>query len=266
MTPPIVQPVYDPSRFQPLRVTARLAEQIIYFGDGLHLDSILAWAAFMRLPRDARESLPPVDLCDFPIDIELPLARWRVPCSDPSTLADARLLDADGMIWGWRATAALADWELKSSAEWRRKPPLGEYMRHTSEKRMETGAGPYKAYNVSVPTVFAHSVSWECVGDIDAVRLLLSDIHCLGKKHQRGSGRLLQRDDGSPQWDVEPVDGGADHGIEIAADGHLLARAMPAEYVTGRGLRTGGTIMISVRAPYHHYSRRCWGHAPGTVV
>jgi hypothetical protein len=269
--PALAQPSYGRSLFRPLQVAARMAGALINYGEGLHLDSILAYAAFMRLPREWRESLPPLSLNPWPPDIEIPLARWAVPCMEPEMLPDSRLLDGDGCVWGWRATTALTPWQLHGKAEWRRKPPIGEYMRYTDERRLETGAGPLKAYNVSAPAVFAHTIVWECVGDPDAVSDLLRDIYCLGKKWNRGQGAVLRRDDGSPWWEVEVLDGVAPtmHGIEtvdLPSGQRRLARAMPAEYLADKPeVESGGAMMLCIRAPYHHFSRRVWGHMPSAA-
>ena len=201
---------------QPLRVEAEMAEPVIYYGDGIHLDGVLSFGAFLTLTPDERAALPALT---GPVaeDFDLPLARW----------------EAEG-VWGWRASAAHAAWTRLARAEVRKRPAAGEMVRWTADAALKVDGGPLKAKDMVFPTAFASRLTWYCVGDPWQVRDLLGLVPGVGKLIGHGHG-IVRR------WTVTPWH--SDWSVEREG---RLTRRMP---------RAGGVLMGAIRAPYHHRSR-----------
>lgn len=216
---------------EPLKITARMGEPIVTYDGVLHFDGILSWCASREYISEHGDDLPPIG-GPWMVDFDLPLARWRVP---PVPGCDERLLDADGMLWGWCASAGEAIWLSHGKVEVRKRPAIDEMVRFSRDKTYNAGAGPTKAKDLTFPTLFAREVTWYVRGEREAVKRLL-DVWAthLGKLHGHGHGKVLE-------WRVEtsPVD------WSIQRDG-LLMRRMPRE-----GGQRGG-----IRAPYWHRSRQ----------
>lgn len=221
----------------PLRITATLAEPVIYYGDGMHLDGPLSYAAYMSMDASARASLPPMG-SDWAIDMDLPLLRWR--CSAPEGV-DHRLLDADGLLWGWCASAAHADWMAESKVYIRRRTAAGKMQRYTGDGSVNVASGRYKPMNKPYPTAVTREIVWYATGDAVAVGALLAHVPGVGKVVGHGHGRVLS-------WTVEEHDD----------DTAWQARRMPATWPGASGYPVHG----AVRAPYHHPSRTAECVAP----
>ena len=209
-----------------LQVTAVMAEPIIYFEDGMHLDGILAMAAYREYIHNGGDPLPIPMLSNWVIDFDLPLDKWTRPVPEGATPHD-KLLNDKGDLWGWMASAVYAEWQSRGKMEYRKKPDTQRMSRYTSQKSHHLGAGPMKAFDLSYPTVFANEIRWLASGDIEEVdRLLNTYITHIGKKHATGSG-LVSR------WIVE------------TSTHSSFKRVMPA----------AGCELRSIRAPYSHPSR-----------
>lgn len=223
---------------KPLRIVAKMAEPVVYWGDGIHLDGILAAAAYRDLPGSVRDGLPSIQSA-WAEDFDLPLARWACAANLPPT-TDPRLLDSEGRLWGWRASAVHAVWLLEGGHEVRKKPAIDEMVLWGRDNSVLVAGGPYKAKNNTYPARQAGELVWWVVGDrAEVLRLLRCHITHIGKFANHGAGRVLE-------WSVEPA--AEDRSVEHAG---LLRRNMPAAW-SGRGVHTVGGI----RAPYHHLSRR----------
>lgn len=230
---------------RPLLVTAHMSEPILYSGDGLHLDGILAAAAFRDLDEQTRRRMPPLE-SEWPVDIALPLARWVVDVG-AEWPGDERLLRRRGKgrksitteLWGWRASAVQATWAQHGKAEVRKKPELAGMRRYAADRTVELGAGPLKAYDLAFPTAFAPMLHWYAFGGEDEVRrLLTTHIQALGKKHNLGHGTVMR-------WTVEPC--AEDRSV---VDGDRIMRRMPVQSCLAGHLHHG-----AIRPPYHHHSR-----------
>lgn len=203
----------------PLRITARMGEPVVTYGDGLHLDGILSYGAMLADPETAA-SLPHISgptAHDWP----LPLARWIV-----------------GDEWGWCASAAHADWLVRSKAEVRKRTPTAEMTRLTRDRTVNVASGPFKPQDKAFPTLMALEVEWYALGAADGVRRLLDLVTHVGKLSAHGYGRVLE-------WEV--AEAAEDWSIE--RDGELTRR-MPAALRPHAAPGRGG-----LRAPYHHRSR-----------
>lgn len=233
--------------YRPLRVTATMHEPVIYSGDLIHLDGILAYAAFRDLDRRTRCRMPPTS-APWLVDLELPLARWLVDVGE-TWAGDKRLLWSTGRrnrgrtrttkLWGWRASAESVSSVLRGSAEIRKKPELDQMRRYAGDRSVNVGAGTFKGYDLKMPTVFAHSFKWYAYGDgSEVARLLRTYVQAIGKKHQLGYGTVAS-------WGVSAMD--ADHSVESESG---LARRMPVQCMVEGALTCG-----AIRPPYFHRSR-----------
>lgn len=229
-----------------MRVTAVMGEPVAYLGDLMHVDGIVAAAAYRDLPERTRRRVPPLS-CEWPVDLRIPLSRWFVSVSE----ARGRLskMTRDGhALWGWCGSAEIGDpWLRRGKIEIRKRPPVEEMRRYAQDATVQLGAGPLKAYDMAVPTVFAHRISWMAHGDAGEVRRLLSRyIPAIGKKRNLGCGTVLE-------WVVEEVPGSVMDSVVAGSGARALPiRRLPAECGL-RGARRRG----SIRAPYHHASRDC---------
>jgi hypothetical protein len=224
-------------RWRPMRVVATMGEPLVHYGDGLHLDGPLSWGAYLEYVREHGDDLPPLS-GPWAMDFDLPLARWTCP---PAGGEDARLLTADGELWGWCCSAAVVDWVAQGRHDLRKRPALEAMRRYTGARSHHTGLGPMKAKDISFPTLLAFEIEWYALGDRDAVARLLGRVHHLGKLSRHGLGRVLR-------WTVEPME--VDWSIE--REGRLMRR-MPEAWPRAT---VAGEEIAPIRAPYHHRSRR----------
>lgn len=232
----------------PLKITAKMAEPIIDYGDGIHLDGLLAYGRFRERERESlNDDLPDPNHCDWPIDFDLPLARWHVPLAGQ---CHARLLE-DGRLWGWRASDAVwPDDTIEGSVALRKMTDQDQMVRHTDASKLSVSTGTLKNKDKRYPTRLAHNLVWYAVGQLDRVRALLKEVTHIGKLHGHGQGRVQQ-------WSVEEV--GEDW--SLLRDGALMRR-LPASV----GGADRPPIRGTIRAPYWHKSRQCDCYPTGTEV
>ena len=213
-----------------MTVTARMREPVVHYEDGMHLDGILAYAAFRIYQREGGAPLPPINEA-WCLDFDLPLTRWVRPLPVGCDV-DQRLL-IDGEVWGFCASRVNADWLARGKMEYRKRPDLDRMRRYTQAKSHSLGAGALKAFDVAYPTMTARELHWMAQGDIDAVRAHLALVSHIGKKCATGMGAV-------GEWLVEPCNAQA------------IKRRLPVD----------GGMSGSIRPPYHHISRHVsadWG-------
>lgn len=221
---------------KPLRIVAHLAEPIVYLGDGMTLDGILAAAVMRDLPY-AVTSRWPTATRDEPWlrDLELPLARWAVAFRGD---CNPLLRDDEGRLWGWRCSSVHADWLLHGRTEVRKRSVSDELKRWSASTSVNSSAGRFKSHDLKLPSRFAARLTWFAVGNRSKIERLLSrHIQFLGRKVGQGNGRVLrwEVDEWSYDWSVE-------------RDGKIT-RPMPRDY------EPGVVRMRGIRAPYWHPSR-----------
>jgi hypothetical protein len=233
-------------KMTPLRITAIMQEPVVYYGDGLHLDGPLAYGVFQSLTPPERDVLPPI-ASEWASDFELPLDRWYCRVTAPAS-TDDRLFATPpkregnlkmGEVWGWKCSAAHADWVGSSNLDVTRPPPLRAIGRYSSAKRLEISSGRFKASLVPYPQRLSERLCWFAVGDPQWISRLLACVLSIGKFSSKGSGRVRK-------WLVEEWP----HDWSIQQEG-VLTRRMPVGY----GLE-GNSVFGAIRAPYHHASRR----------
>lgn len=209
-----------------LRVVAELAEPVVYYGDGMHLDGPLQYAAFRELPALTRHRMPMMDEAEWVQDFDIPVARHRVL---PGRLG-----------WTWCCSAVHADWKIHTTVQTRKRPAMRQMVRYTKDKSINVASGAVKAWNLKYPARWAPALVWYVLGEERRlVYLLETHVTHLGKKSRHGNGRVLR-------WRVEPFE--QDWSVRRGA---LLTRRLPATDDDKTGL-----VRAGVRAPYHHHSRQ----------
>lgn len=241
----------------PFRIDAAMAEPVVTYGDGLHLDGPLSFACFMDMERENREKLPPIE-SPWVVDFDLPLERWNAEC-DLSASSDPRLtidgivsVDGDGVlfgaVWGWKCSAAIpvgSAWQTTHAH--RRRPAVDEMVVWSNGRRVELGGGPRGARNLLLPAVVVRNLRWYAVGDPERTLALLNrHVVAIGKMAGTGQGRVLE-------WKVSACDN------DWSMTGPLgeNMRRVPARGHSGMPMSEG-----SIRPPYHHRSRWVWSIAP----
>lgn len=256
------------SHYAPFRVFARMSDPIVYLDDLLHLDGLIAYGAFHDLDMRTRKTIEPIETCEIPTDIEIPLSRWYVEY-EPSVhgAVDPRVLRVRKMgaeerrehgkdapaLWGWCASAADNQaWELRGKVEVRKKPELGAMSKHTEATSANIGAGHMKAYDLVFPTVFSRRVEWWCHGDMaETLRLLRSYVFAIGKKRNTGNGKILE-------WSAEPMT----EDWSTVRDGKPTRRLPVGAVVDADGQPVGSIRYGAIRTPYYHRSRVVMAQEP----
>lgn len=234
-------------RWRPLLVSCRVVQPVIYYGDGLNLDGLLAFGAFQELSDMEKSSLGPLN-APWVEDFEMPVAKWACPRPDDRPV-DERLLTADGELWGWCSSDVQSAWEGRQPYDVRKMPPADEIKRLTRDRGVNVINGRFKGSNVKYEGWWPVEglLTWYVLGDKEGVERLLRHVPNVGKLHNHGYGKVDCTLNGEPIWRVEEIEN--DYSIEDASGS--LTRAMPAGY---QG-RDGHRVDAPIRAPRHHRSR-----------
>lgn len=152
------------------------------------------------------------------IDADLPLGR-----------------ETHGDWWWWQCSAPIVASVGEHRRYFHRRFDLAEAAEHCIVKRVETKAGPYKAYRNTVRLVLTPAITWHVVGDLEAVRTLLSRVVSVGAKIGQGCGRVTR-------WVVT-----ADGDEDLAR----FHRPLPIEFAGQHG-RTGVPLRWGIRPPGRH--------------
>lgn len=227
----------------PLLVSADLATGIAQAAPwGIALDGLLAsqmWAEEKAALSDLGEPAPDVRADSYPPDLDLPLARCRLPvhpdcwhwactCAYPLQRVD----DIDVHYWTGRA-------DHRSL----------EVMTESLPAVLSDRQGRYRARRMPLLVTPCRTLTWRAVGDPEAIDRLLAGIISLGKKRSHGEGQVLK-------WRVEPIE------VDKFTAGHLhpdktLGRPTPPECLHGLAdVADGGEGTAGIRAPYMHASRQ----------
>lgn len=225
------------ARWKPVRVRAKMAEPLVYYGDGLHLDGLMAWAAWQR----ARESkrcraeigpLPPIE--PVPVDYGLPLAVWT---QEGHADVHPSLRNASGDVWGWCCSAVQAQWAMHGTLAIRKKPAVDSMIQHSKDAVVQSSAGRFKAHDLKLPTRMASVLEWWCLGCEMEIRELVCRVTHIGRKKGLGNGRVLE-------WEVGPMPD--DWSLERDEQTTRVMPAFPDETPE---------IRAAIRAPYWHQTR-----------
>jgi len=238
----------DDDRWRPLKVTCTLIQPVLNPDDGLNLDGILSYGAYVSMSHDLQDELPPVDDAPWLIDFDLPVARWSTPLeAESAEQVDDRLLTPGGEVWGWSTSNQQAAWVERQKYDTYGRTPETAMKRETDKVVVNTSSGRYK------PIAEHHEGLWpeggQCVwyalGDPDGVADLLEHVPNIGAKHNVGYGKIECDLKGRPDWQVEVIDedrsilddGDLQRFMPLGFDDHYTSRPRP------------------VRAPNWHRSR-----------
>lgn len=231
--------------FQPLRITAHLASGFASANPwGIALDGLLASelrgiqkALLTGLGHDVVGAMD----SDNPPDLRLPLARctlsptwhWAATCGQPSHP------DIRPEVHTWTARVDARHLEQATS-----------YLPKTVSDRQ----GRYKAHRMHVLVTPATSLTWQAIGDLDAISDLLDGISAIGKKRSQGEGHVLA-------WEVVTVDVDEFAAAHCHPDG-TLGRPTPIECLDAHPKLRTHLAMAGLRPPYMHPSRRSPAYLP----
>lgn len=226
-----------------MQVRARLAGGLAQSTPwGVALDGLLAgvlWGELRAAARGRGEVLDGPRGMAVPADLELPLARcalgdgtwhWAATCADP----EGRPARAPVEVRYW--TGRL---DQTHAAQVCPRLPLT-----VSDRR-----GRYRARRMPLILTPCTAVVWRAVGDVDAVRDLVSRIFSIGKRRSSGEGRVLG-------WEVQPLAGVPEWDAGHVHHGGGLGRTVPPECLTGRRVPVGGRGRAGLRPPYMHPGRQ----------
>lgn len=178
----------------PFRVVAHLAAPVA-FNDYLCLDSLLAYAV-------VREELGASYWDQGPRDAEPEcLMRPPLPLKKCQTRGPT-----GGEVHVWHASASMlpdgpnARDVLWLKKHWESKPSCEKFAAYSGKGKVDVKAGPFKSWNVPVPTVSVPRLSWHACGDPrEALRLLEAFIVSVGKKRNGGLGLVRE-------WSVQETE------------------------------------------------------------
>jgi len=160
----------------PMRISCRIEQPIVYSGDGLHIDGLIAYGFFTSLPKEEQEARPPV--AEAP-DMPLPLEREEVAGE-----------------WVWKASAVFAEWQGRTQVEVRRMTATDQMLRWSEDAVVNISSGQFKGMDLRHEAYWPKGalLTWYAVGDIDRVRELLGSITAIGRVRNHGHGKIT--DDG----------------------------------------------------------------------
>ncbi|HZT90322.1 MAG TPA: hypothetical protein VFA12_20445 [Stellaceae bacterium] len=186
---------------EPLHIVGTLASGYIAPLDGaLHLDGLLSAACLSLWASVVDDGIE-----RYVIPLPLALA-WASPAGDPLWLAsDLRPIGAASRGSAYlhsRYPSERADLAVRQTAP--------------------TKAGRYKDVRMPLAVTVTAAVEGWCIGDRNAVTMLLDRVWHVGRKGAHGRGRVLS-------WQIEPAP-------EIDADYILDHRNVPVAYLAAKGL------------------------------
>lgn len=160
--------IQDKDKMAPLRVTWRLRRPVWHMAHGLHLDSLLAWAAVQRITPDPFTYEE--DICATLAS--LPLDKARGP----------------GGAWTWKASQVQFDWTGPPVAKplVRRTDPLSfivdrdRGLFESGLSVLNTGSGQWRGYLEACWAQWAPTAQAWCVGNAREILSLLREVPSLG--------------------------------------------------------------------------------------
>lgn len=184
----------------PLKITAVMGSEVVVLDGIPTFDGIVAMGVFRQMTQKQQDALPDIRVTEWADDLDLPLERWTM---DAPRLegADPRLFDADGKLWGWKASIGIAPVSARSRLDIRQPIPYAEFRDLNDKPVMNFKAGKFKPHDIALPTILAREISWYAVGDLKGVTLAVNQITAIGKKRTVGKGRVLE-------WRIDEHDGG----------------------------------------------------------
>lgn len=232
-----------------LQVRAHLAAGTVQAAPwGIALDGLLAaetWSDHKAAAAD--QGLPIPEVATLPEDLPLPLARCE---------------GSGGDTWHWASTCAFpeqrADVDVRywsSRLDHRAAEQAADHLPNVLSDRQ----GRYQARRMPLITMPCSSIVWWAVGDIAAIRSLVTPITAIGKKRSQGEGHVL-RWDVTELRDVDPWTAAHLH------PDHSLGRPTPSSCLEGHTvIGDGGFGTAGLRPPYMHPARQHELHLPALL-
>lgn len=218
---------YHEADYEPMVVIAQLEADIIIPRTTPALDSLLC-----RAIADEHQ-LPPWEMQEEPVSIEVPLA--RSPCGRYH-----------------QASFGIATMDRAELQHIHRKWPIevSQVLSHDKTKSIDIATGRNKGYRLPVERVRLtyDRMWWFAVGHIPEVRNLLSWITHLGKKRGMGAGKV-------EAWHVGPVEAWGTTFPIMTGEGKPL-RNLPTDTRLLADERREGFGVLTY--PYHDQSREEW--------
>lgn len=218
----------DP-RWEPVRVTARLAEPVLGLDShAAPLDGPVSWGAYLEFVSVHGHGALPAMTDDHAVDFALPLATWTAPA--PEGVHELARAADRSRVWGWACSRALYPQPEYTTVPVRRRPAADEAARYTTDRKWHLAAGPLKARDTPHQAVLVREIVWYALGDPEGLQHLLGRVHGLGRHTRHGHGSVLT-------W-------------EITVDPAARERWRDRPWPDPTGHPTG------IRAPYHHPTRK----------
>lgn len=165
---------------------------------------------------------------------------FMLACWDDSAMRPIEGLplgvERHGDLWWYQASAPIYDAVGEHQFYWHRRfdAQLAErYVIPRKTGRVETKAGPYKAFRLSALVHLCRAVEWHVIGDPDAIRSLLRPVTHIGARASMGCGRVRS-------WEVD-YDGGDEHRARFY-------RPLPVDFASAHGVE-GPQIYWGIRPP-----------------
>lgn len=218
----------------PLRITATLRNGFASSDPwSPAIDGILAYWHVREQLGEEQFALTSVDSSAMEPVTDLPLAKtewqgeWWYQCSSPIYATRAEFL-----------------------RYYHRRFDIGAAQQYLQPQRgrVETKAGPFKAYRLSARVIVTPEVQWYAVGDSEEVRRLLRRCSAIGAKVGQGFGRVQA-------WTVETL-------RELPPYGGASDRPIPAEYARQIGAE-GPMLLWGLRPPGRIRENLCVCVMPG---
>lgn len=212
-----------PGHIRPVRVRAWLRQPVACdMRDGLRLDGALSWLVVTLTtgepPREGFLGARREDWTDLPLPFErVTRAGWEV----------------------FAVSDAVFPPVAQEGLRRRRRKPHPEAM---ALAKVQTNGGPWKALDIPTPTIETPLVEWYARADVERLRALLTELHCVGRGRAGGLGWVLA-------WEVDEVS--EDRAIER---GGQPMRAIPVlDHAEAARLYPGALVqMAAVRPPFWH--------------
>lgn len=203
-----------------LKITAHMVNKIVTYEDGLPIDSLLQWGAYVL------DGKPRVLDQDPVLRYELPLKKM---CSDKPW-------------WFWSASFAQYNIIQRSVYHANRSFPMERKNLLSSKiKSINVAATNTRSTRIPLPAILVDKIVWYCVGNKDKIELLLREVKHIGRKHTRGLGQVNK-------WIVEPFD----KNWSIIGPNNRLMRAVPYQFMDKQHERSMFPIVSGIRPPYWH--------------
>lgn len=203
----------DPATFEPMKVTFEMRSPVVTT-DYIFLDGLVSSAVFKDcVPNYFDISQDRNELIHIPPPLEQHGTVERF----------------------YAASIGYASKIVEGVDHWRKRTDI------ESKKKIQVGSGPYKMYNMPMPTQWAATWVFYANGDVNEIRRLLQlHISAIGKKCSQGFGSVKH-------IVVEPFD----HDWGVVKD-HVPMRPIPLSTASEYDLNCDIEMYYAYRAPYWH--------------